>query len=297
LRRALRTEKDTINNNINNTKNPKPQSPIGVVELMLEAVFGFVRTVLESMMGHVALPSIMRKITNDHQNDTIQEFRETIQGMLDTYSYEASILKTANNLLNGDMYRSLYSHHKRRTRAFTPRSNSCGVCMRQLSDFGMSPQLYLFDCGHTFHESCFSKNQSHSHCLICTMKSKRKEKKKVSAKPETKEKEKKEEKGKEPDVNEEEENKKPKMYDDQRTKQYVVKLQLAQSRQQGDDTDFKKFTKTLEILNNNGGNEGVSLHLAPVREKNRKTPIHRNPGALPRKAEHENSIGMDDGDD
>lgn len=60
------------------------------------ALYSYVNTVLHSMMGHVALLKISTKITTDHQGDELAEFRDTIQGMLDTYSYEQSILKTAN---------------------------------------------------------------------------------------------------------------------------------------------------------------------------------------------------------
>mgnify|MGYP001038003641 CR=1 FL=1 len=50
------------------------------------------------LRSYVALPAILRKITTDHEGDEFREFRDTIQGMLDTYNYEQNILQTANRL-------------------------------------------------------------------------------------------------------------------------------------------------------------------------------------------------------
>jgi len=142
---------------------------------MRSAMYGFLRSVLHHMMGHVALTSILKKITTDHQNDDFREFRPTIQSMLDTYSYEQDIMKTANRLLGSDLYRSYSSKHVRQGRAFSPRHDECGGCHRSLvgSALGVVSNsgapigaVSIFDCGHSYHESCLGRSQTA--CPLCS---------------------------------------------------------------------------------------------------------------------------------
>jgi len=84
-----------------------------------------VRKVLQDMIGYVDLLKIMKKITNDHQSMAILlelmplimadssgvvtdeqygEFKDVIHSVLDTYLYEANILKTANTYVTSSLH-------------------------------------------------------------------------------------------------------------------------------------------------------------------------------------------------
>lgn len=129
------------------------------------ALFSYVRLVLGSMMQHLDLHQLITKITTDHQSDSLREFRETIQGLLDTYAYEQSILATANNLLSSDKFHSIEVLQRKKAHAFQPRSDACGICTRTISDGQFVSKFIIFDCGHMFHEFCLGK-QADS-CMLC----------------------------------------------------------------------------------------------------------------------------------
>ncbi len=67
--------------------------------------------VLDSMSGHVPLQHIWGRVMEQHHDEDLGDFRGTISNLLDTYGYEASILRTANRLFSLDMYRSVKVLH------------------------------------------------------------------------------------------------------------------------------------------------------------------------------------------
>lgn len=72
----------------------------------------FVHVILTHMNGHVSLPSVLAKITNDHRHQKFREFRSTITGMLENVRYEQSILQTAKQLLADAKYRQVRNLHR-----------------------------------------------------------------------------------------------------------------------------------------------------------------------------------------
>ncbi|CAM9755154.1 unnamed protein product, partial [Scytosiphon promiscuus] len=64
----------------------------GVLDALLQ------RT-LSSMAGYVPLPAIVKKVVSDHAGNSLGEFRHVILAMLDTYSYDTAIHRTAASLL------------------------------------------------------------------------------------------------------------------------------------------------------------------------------------------------------
>ena len=140
--------------------------PARVISHLHTALIGYVRSVLHSMMGFVALPSILRKITTDHQADELRDFRDTIVSMLDTYSYEQSILRTATQLMNADKFWQVKQLCIKQASAFCPRSDYCDLCHLPLSDGSLTLRIRLFDCGHTVHDACLKK-QTAPHCPLC----------------------------------------------------------------------------------------------------------------------------------
>lgn len=55
----------------------------------------FVKEIVEGMIGHVRLPSIMAKLLSDNGSQEFGDFKLTILGMLGTYSFERKILVRA----------------------------------------------------------------------------------------------------------------------------------------------------------------------------------------------------------
>ena len=72
----------------------------------------FVHVILTHMNGHVSLPSVLTKITNDHRHQKFREFRSTITGMLENVRYEQNILQTAKQLLADAKYRQVRNLHR-----------------------------------------------------------------------------------------------------------------------------------------------------------------------------------------
>ena len=139
--------------------------PERVSAYLHSALIGYVRTVLHSMMGYVALPAILRKITTDHQADELRDFRDTIVSMLDTYSYEQSILHTATALINADKYWQIAQLAAKHASAFAPRTDGCDSCRQPLADATVALKITLFDCQHAFHDTCLKKQAEH--CPLC----------------------------------------------------------------------------------------------------------------------------------
>ncbi|KAL9958184.1 hypothetical protein ACROYT_G035162, partial [Oculina patagonica] len=133
------------------------------------------RHVLNSMMGYISLPAILQKIMQDPHYSTgkFGEIKELILGMLDTYSYESTLLKTTNKLLASDLHSSL-SHLKNQTNlGFAPKSSRCAICHRLYTDEPVSGQrddLLMFRCGHVYHSECMAGTtgtESNWICFLC----------------------------------------------------------------------------------------------------------------------------------
>ncbi|XP_072180793.1 vacuolar protein sorting-associated protein 8 homolog [Diadema setosum] len=135
------------------------------------------RHVLNSMMGHLALPRILQKIMQDPTYSTgkFGEIRELIVGMLDTYNYESTLLKTANSLLARDLYGSVKNLTIAANRGLMPRQESCMMCGKKYEHSAESDHILIFSCGHTYHTTCLQTagcsamidGQRHWTCLQC----------------------------------------------------------------------------------------------------------------------------------
>ncbi|CAM9454142.1 unnamed protein product [Choristocarpus tenellus] len=56
-------------------------------------------SMLFCLQGYVPLPSIVKKVLADHAGNSLGEFRDVIVAMLDTYTYDTNIHRTAASLL------------------------------------------------------------------------------------------------------------------------------------------------------------------------------------------------------
>ncbi|XP_044183572.1 vacuolar protein sorting-associated protein 8 homolog isoform X3 [Acropora millepora] len=133
------------------------------------------RHVLNSMMGYISLPAILQKIMQDPTYNTgkFGEIKELILGMLDTYSYESTLLKTTNKLLAGDLHSSLSNLKKQSVYGFIPKSFRCAICHRvfiEEFDSGQRDDLIVYRCGHVYHSECMagtSGAEGNWICLLC----------------------------------------------------------------------------------------------------------------------------------
>ncbi|EGG24943.1 RING zinc finger-containing protein [Cavenderia fasciculata] len=132
-----------------------------------------IHIILNSMMGSVALPLILTKIVNDHGSDEFGDFKAIITGMLDTCTFETSILHTANQLIQNDMYNTTRSYIRQRSKAYSPVMRKCVMCSRPIGDFPASSNnqqvpldlVVVFQCNHAIHSTCMGK---HSACPLCS---------------------------------------------------------------------------------------------------------------------------------
>ncbi|KAJ8019457.1 Vacuolar protein sorting-associated protein 8-like [Holothuria leucospilota] len=134
------------------------------------------RHVLNSMMGYISLPSILQKIMQDpaYNVGKFGEMKELLLGMLDTYTYEKTLLKTTNSLLAQDLYSSLNSLVKSSHKALAPQKQTCLLCGKRYISSYTEPVI-VFSCGHTYHTSCLQSagfsamidGQRHWTCYQC----------------------------------------------------------------------------------------------------------------------------------
>ncbi|KAL5005898.1 hypothetical protein ScPMuIL_017056 [Solemya velum] len=112
--------------------------------------------VLNSMMGYIALPAILQKIMQDPAYSTgkFGEVRELIMGMLETYNYEQTLMKTCKNLMNHDLHVHMKSLTSVAVRGFVPKEDNCSLCTKVFINQKDTNSIIIFRCGHSYHVEC-----------------------------------------------------------------------------------------------------------------------------------------------
>nr|XP_006819234.1 PREDICTED: vacuolar protein sorting-associated protein 8 homolog [Saccoglossus kowalevskii] len=132
--------------------------------------------VLNSMMGYIALPAILQKTMQDptYSSGKFGDMKELILGMLDTYNYEKTLLKTTNNLLNHDLHGSLVNLTMAVNKGLAAKDDNCHVCSKPHTDQDQQ-SVCIFSCGHAYHTLCLLSvgsctmidGQQHWFCYQC----------------------------------------------------------------------------------------------------------------------------------
>jgi len=131
----------------------------------------FTKDVLMNMMSYISLPAVLQKIMQDrtYSSGKFGEIKDLILGMLDTYNYELTLLKTTNNLLGKDLHGQYYQEKMILTQGFSPSTNLCYLCGRtfSLKNTGERNEMILFRCGHVYHHTCLQGSVGYDEELMC----------------------------------------------------------------------------------------------------------------------------------
>ncbi|EDO32482.1 predicted protein [Nematostella vectensis] len=96
------------------------------------------------------------------------EIKELILGMLNTYNYESTLLKTTNQLLAKDLHSSMSALRSNRNRGLAPVSTVCGMCHHSSSsDARKTGKVAILRCGHMFHTECLTGTSDVTTTVIC----------------------------------------------------------------------------------------------------------------------------------
>ncbi|KAI8912303.1 Golgi CORVET complex core vacuolar protein 8-domain-containing protein [Powellomyces hirtus] len=123
------------------------------------------REILYSMVGHVALHSIILRIVHAQQTASFGEHRAIIFSMLESYTYERELLEATNRILTHDVHASHLLSTKLRRGALRPARGQCAVCQRLLHVRAMAHadrngKVAVMKCKHAYHVSCLQREMS-----------------------------------------------------------------------------------------------------------------------------------------
>uniref|UniRef100_A0A8C9T374 VPS8 subunit of CORVET complex n=1 Tax=Scleropages formosus TaxID=113540 RepID=A0A8C9T374_SCLFO len=118
-------------------------------------------------MWDLANGKLLRTITDAHPPGTailhdpvygkgkLAEIQGLILGMLETFTYEQTLLETTTNLLNQDLHWSLSHLRSAVSRALHPRFDHCNICLQQYKRRQEgADEIVVFSCGHLYHCQC-----------------------------------------------------------------------------------------------------------------------------------------------
>ena len=127
-------------------------------------------------MGYIKLPDILQKIIEDpsYESGQFKDIKPIILGMLDTYNYEETLLKTTNHILIHDVQLSLTNLYSLSHRGVVSDNDCCCLCDRPAAiescTEGISDDVIVFSCSHLYHCSCLGISGSTTlgiTCLLC----------------------------------------------------------------------------------------------------------------------------------
>ena len=119
------------------------------------------RQVINAMMAHVPLPSVLQRIVANEGGVAghFGDVRDLLSGVLDACSYERTLLSTCARLVNQDLHRAVASLTTASRCATAPHNDMCVVCGRlalgpSVAMSRHSDDVVCFHCGHLTHRAC-----------------------------------------------------------------------------------------------------------------------------------------------
>uniref|UniRef100_A0A3B5R8W3 VPS8 subunit of CORVET complex n=1 Tax=Xiphophorus maculatus TaxID=8083 RepID=A0A3B5R8W3_XIPMA len=111
-------------------------------------------------ISFISLPAIIQQILQDpvYGRGKLAEIQGLILGMLDTFTYEQTLLETTTNLLNHDLHWSLAHLRSAVTKGLHPRQDCCNICLQHYKrKQDASEEIIVFSCGHLYHLQCLQQ--------------------------------------------------------------------------------------------------------------------------------------------
>ncbi|OXA63103.1 Vacuolar protein sorting-associated protein 8 [Folsomia candida] len=126
---------------------------------------------LSSMMGHVSLPTIVEIVMNDpsYQKATFAEVRDLVMGMLETCTYEDTMVNLVKQVTQSDLHGKLASQLRYSKKGFSPKGKSCFSCHMPLNSTSSDKEdidVVVFHCGHSIHHQCAIEHEL-TNCSLC----------------------------------------------------------------------------------------------------------------------------------
>ncbi|MEQ2283881.1 hypothetical protein AMECASPLE_016055 [Ameca splendens] len=116
--------------------------------------------VMNCMSSFISLPAIIQQILQDpvYGRGKLAEIQGLILGMLDTFTYEQTLLETTTSLLNHDLHWSLAHLRSAVSRGLHPRQDCCNICLQHYKrKQDASEEIIVFSCGHLYHLQCLQQ--------------------------------------------------------------------------------------------------------------------------------------------
>ncbi|KAJ3089151.1 Vacuolar protein sorting-associated protein 8 [Quaeritorhiza haematococci] len=135
--------------------------------------------VVTSMVSHVQLPRILKRMLERQPHMRFKDYREIIQSMLSDSAYERQLVVATNRIIAQDVYKFKRKSVRLRLGALRPGKGQCGVCGRLLHVRAMNgpdelkSEIVVMRCQHAFHFKCLDASFLRSDpgstaCPICS---------------------------------------------------------------------------------------------------------------------------------
>eukprot|EP00842_Homolaphlyctis_polyrhiza_P002032 jgi/Hompol1/282/HPOL_000397-RA len=117
------------------------------------------RLVMNAVVGHVPLPSIIYHVVQSQKGATFADHRDMIFSMLDSHVYQRELYQAATHITNDDSFKLLATVIETHRHGLRPIRGQCEQCHRLLHVRAMfehehEQSLVVFACRHAFHRLC-----------------------------------------------------------------------------------------------------------------------------------------------
>ena len=117
------------------------------------------------MAEHVKLEKIIDFLNSINLQNTYQEFQPTFEEKVKTETYHENILNNAGDLLLKDIMADTNSLNELRSQGCVANIIRCSKCSLQLQTKWTKQKIFMFKCGHNFHQMCLKKGDTS--CVKC----------------------------------------------------------------------------------------------------------------------------------
>ncbi|KAF7265925.1 hypothetical protein GWI33_020668 [Rhynchophorus ferrugineus] len=127
------------------------------------------RQLLHAAAPHVRPDQLLDLVSNAHYGD----IKLLVQGMLNDYEQDISLIKTTQKVLDKDLHYKLAKTLHSNGKGVCVSNLTCNLCQKSLSyrkELQTPLSIHVWGCGHSFHSNCVKFSESNDCCLICRKK-------------------------------------------------------------------------------------------------------------------------------